>query len=350
MNTPLDEKHRLGHPLPKKIVLVRSLPGLGDFLCVIPALRALRTALPSTQITMIGLPTTFSWQQQFNRYINEWLEFPGFPGIPEVSFCSQRTISFLTEIQSFNFDLALQMHGNGTHINSFTMLLGAKQTAGFYPPNHSCPDRDRFLPYPEHESEVWRHLRLLKLLGISPQGEQLEFSISQTDWQDFYRLLSCYSLQNQPYICIHPGASTIHRRWSCGRFAKVADTLAAQGFRIVLTGTQAEAELTHTVTQLMRFPAINLAGKTALGTLAALLKKSCLLICNDTGISHLAAALQVNSVVIFTQSDPVRWAPLDRRRHKVVIDSEYNQDKSLVIHQVLKEAIDLLHQEQVYAT
>jgi ADP-heptose:LPS heptosyltransferase len=65
----------------------------------------------------------------------------------------------------------------------------------------------------------------------------------------------------------------------------------------------------------MHARAINLAGKTSLGSLAALLKKSRLLICNDTGTSHIAAGLKVPSVIITTGSDPYRWAPLNEELH-----------------------------------
>lgn len=343
MRAYLRADHRLGKFLPQKIVIVRSLPGLGDLLCAIPALRALRMALPEAQITLLGLRQTNALIQRFQNYFDDWLEFPGYPGIPEVPLSPHRIVSFLTEIQQSRFDLALQMHGNGSSINSFVMLLGAKLKAGFFQTGHYCPDRHRFLSYPDHEPEIWRHLQLMEFLGIPLQGDYLEFPLWQSDWQEFDAIDSVHHLRTGGYICIHPGASTPMRRWSYQYFAAVADALADQGFQIVLTGTSQELELAQAVAQTMHHSVINLVGQTNLGTIAVLLKQARLLICNDTGISHLAAALQVNSVVIFTQSDPQRWAPLDQQRHRIVTSQLPTPD------QVLTEAMDLL-QEVSYAS
>jgi ADP-heptose:LPS heptosyltransferase len=318
----LDSNHRLGNEPPRRVAIVRSLPGLGDLLCFVPALRALRTALPEAEIILIGLPSARSFVQRFNHYIDDLLEFPGYPGIPEVPLSPQAVVFFLTYAQQLKFDLALQMHGNGSCTNSFTLLLGAKLNAGFFSPGCSCPDPDYFLPYPEAEPEIWRHLRLLEFLGVPLCGDHLEFPILQSDRQALTAIAALDTLASRNYVCIHPGASVSSRRWSCQNFAEVADSLAAQGLQVVLTGNHAEAELTHGVAQAMRFPAIDLAGQTSLGAIAALLKNARLLICNDTGISHLAAALQVSSVVIFSNSDPQRWAPLNRQRHRVVQGSE----------------------------
>ncbi|MBD2460883.1 glycosyltransferase family 9 protein [Oscillatoria sp. FACHB-1407] len=354
---------------PQTIVVVRSLPGLGDLLCCVPAMRALRAAFPEAHIALIGLPWSQQFVQRFGHYFDEYLEFPGCPGIPEVPLEPQRIVQFLAQAQQRHFDLAFQLHGTGTYINNFVMLLGAKQAAGFFPKGQYCPDPQRFLPYPEHEPEVWRHLRLMEFLGVPLQGDHLDFPIHESDWQDWKAIATEYNLSPGDYICIHPGASVSARRWAPEQFALVADALAARGWQIVLTGTAAEVDLTRVVAEAMHGSAVNLAGKTHLGAIAALLSQSRLLVCNDTGVSHLAAALNVNSVVIFSNSDPHRWAPLNRQRHRVVVDA------ALIHHQmqwgsggtlqkaiaadfcfpanpamVLTQAMELLNQEVPYAS
>lgn len=292
-----------------RIAIVRALPRLGDLLCTVPAFRALRAAFPQAQITLIGLPWAHSFVERFSHYLNEFLEFPGYPGIPEVPPSVHKLPEFLLKAQEQHFDLVLQMHGNGIVSNSFTTLLGARIHAGFYLPEHYCPDPDYFLPYPDNEPEIWRHLRLMEFLGIPLQWDELEFPLRDEDFAALPHL-------PDKYVCIHPGASLPEKRWSLKSFAAVADAIAARGFQVVLTGTASEANLTQALTAMMRFQPIDLAGKTSLGTMAALLSKASLLVCNDTGVSHLAAALRVKSVVIFTNASLHRWAPLNREIHR----------------------------------
>ena len=175
-------KHRLGEPPPQRIAIVRSLRGLGDLLCAVPAWRSLRAALPSAQITLIGLPSTRPIVDRFAAYVNNFLEFPGYPGIPEVTPQLAKLPAFFASVQQQRFDLALQMHGSGIVSNPFTVLLGARVNAGFYLPGEYCPDADRFLPYPADEPEIWRHLRLMEFLGIPIKGTSLEFPWREEDF------------------------------------------------------------------------------------------------------------------------------------------------------------------------
>src|SRR5207302_232534 len=88
--------------------------------------------------------------------------------------------------------------------------------------------------------------------------------------------------------------------------------------RVVLTGSADERDLANVVSRAMDEPSINAAGRTDMGMLAALLSRARLVVCNDTGISHLAAALRVPRVIAGLGSDLNRWAPGNQRRHRVV--------------------------------
>jgi ADP-heptose:LPS heptosyltransferase len=121
------------------------------------------------------------------------------------------------------------------------------------------------------------------------------------------------------FVVIHPGAQLPSRRWSPVRFAQVADALADAGLQVVITGSAGEAELAHAVCTSMRHAAANLCGRTpSVWTLGALVERATLVVANDTGISHVAAALRTPSAIVASGSDVERWAPLDRACHRVL--------------------------------
>jgi ADP-heptose:LPS heptosyltransferase len=324
-----------------RVVVARALKGLGDFLCVVPALRALRAASPQAHITLLGLDSSRALVGRFAAYVDELLPFPGFPGIPEVQVNVTRLPAFFAQAQARKFDLALQMHGNGTYMNPFTEMLGASATAGYCAPGAYCPDPERFLVLDEAEHEVERWLRLLEHLGAPPRGRHLEFPVQQSDRDLLWHTPATAGLRGSRYVAIHAGATEIARRWSREGFAAVANYFSRNGLRVVLTGTREEADIATDVAARMRYPAVNLAGRTDLGAMAALLEEASLLISNDTGVSHLAAALRVPSVVLFLASDPRRWAPLDQDLH-CVVGRDGLQPDDISPHVVLHEAYRLL--------
>lgn len=300
----------------KRVAVFRALQ-VGDMLCAVPALRALRTAAPAAKIILIGLPWAFEFAHRFRHLVDDFVAFPGAPGLPEQPAAVDALEIFYRDMQARRFDLALQLHGDGGLTNAIVRSFGARNVAGFYRPEAPA-EGPLFVPYLERESEVRRLLRLVQGLGAPARGESLEFPISGAEWKELARLRSLYGLRPGEYVCIHPGARGVSRRWLPDRFAAVADALAMQGMRVVLTGTPEEQFITQAVTRAMHAGVINLCGQTPLGVLAALYAGARLLVCNDTGVSHLAAALCVPSVVVYTGSDPQRWAPLDAERHRAV--------------------------------
>lgn len=301
----------------EQIAILRALQ-LGDLLCAVPALRAIRQARPAARITLIGLP----WARDFVArlpYVDDFMEFPGFPGLPERRPDLSGLEAFLAEAQARRFDLAIQMHGSGILTNRLIGLLGARRCAGFLLRGQPNPDPQSFLPWPEDLPEIRRLLALTEHLGMPPCGEALELPILPGEAAAFAGLRAMLPLgERGGYACIHPGARLASRRWLPERFTLVADALATAGLGIVLTGTADEAPLLTAISRNMRRPAIDLAGQTTLGTLAALVAAADLVVCNDTGMSHIAAAVGTPSVVICSGADPLRWRPLDGQRHRVL--------------------------------
>lgn len=313
-----------------RIAVVRALHGLGDMLCAVPALTALRRANPDAHISLIGLPACRWMLERFGALIDALLPFPGFPGIPEQPPIPGALARFIGAARANPFDLAIQMHGCGTVSNAFTVLLGARTAAGLYDDETTGkPPSGRFFPYPRHGSEVHRCLHLTRALDCPSNDDGIPFPICDEDRSALSEHASLGALVDEPFVCLHTGARDPARRWPVRRFAAVGDTLAYEGYRIVLTGTAAERATADDVAAAMSRPSVNVAGETPLGIAAALLERAALLVTNDTGISHLAASVGTPSVIVFLAADPERWAPLDRTRHRPVVARRLTRGRSL---------------------
>ena len=304
---------------PRSIALVRLRTGLGDLLCSVPAVRALRARLPTAHIALITFAEMAPVVARQRPYVDELIAFPGWPGIPERPVDEAALPGFLARCAERRFDLAIQMYGARPAANELTQALGARRTAGFFTPGAwAPPDLDAFLPYPEHLHEIDRHLALIELLGARSAGRRLEFPVTTADEDEAAQVRGRHGV-DPGYVLVHPGATSASRRWPPEQFAAVADELAAEGLPIAVTGVRGEEAVTGAVVSAMRAPAADLCAETSLGGFAALLRGARLLICSDTGAAHLAAAMAVPAVVAFLSGDPVRWSHPGHRVARVEV-------------------------------
>ena len=316
---------------PNNTVAIFRALHLGDMLCAVPALRALRTALPATRITLVGLPWAEQFAARFSAYIDEFLSFPGHDAFPEQTVQHHRLANFYASMRARRFDMALQLHGSGEHSNFVTRAFGARAMAGYG--DDTSTGSDVFFPYPESGPEPLRLLQLLQLLGAASDNAELEFPITAADERELGASGLSAGLAAGSYICIHPGARVRDKCWHPARFAQVADMLASEfRLKVVLTGSASEAELTSAVAHHMRTSAIDAAAPISIGAMAALMSRARLLISNDTGVSHLAAGLGLDSVVIFSKADIRRWAPMNRKRHRSLWDPHGERVPDVIDH------------------
>jgi ADP-heptose:LPS heptosyltransferase len=304
----------------ERIAVLRALY-LGDLLCAIPALRVLRRRFPAAEITLIGLPWAEALVERL-PYIDRLLTFPGYPGLDEAAYCPERTQAFFTTARAQHYDLAIQMHGDGKASNGFVAELGADTSLGY---RHTADERLTVsLLYQDGEHEIVRWLRLIAALdgsaGLLPCPAAhlaTEFPLTRSDIASAAEFL--FVPPAFPLVGLHPGAKAKTRCWPAERFAALADTLIERyGADIVLTGSAAERQLTASVRRAMHHPALDLAGETDVGTFGAVIARLDLLVCNDTGAAHMAAAVGTQSVVLFGPGRPAQWGPLDRERHQVI--------------------------------
>lgn len=301
----------------RDIVIFRALQ-LGDMLCAVPALRALRRGYPDAHIALIGLPWSQSFVDRYAHLIDELIVFPGAMGFPEQHETDEHLQAFCNAMRDRRFDLAIQLHGSGGVANDIVERMGARSNAGFVQPMER---RDGvFIPWPEKLNEIERYTALMSALGIDAQDTALEIPLSPADIGERDMLIRAHAIDTERLVLVHAGAQLPSRRWPVERFAQVAQALSNDGCQVALTGSATESQLVASLAHCMTSKAIDLTGATTLGGLAALVQTARLVVCNDTGLSHVAAAMQTPSVVIASGSDTTRWAPLDHTLHRVLAD------------------------------
>ncbi|BBQ02667.1 LPS biosynthesis-related glycosyltransferase (plasmid) [Burkholderia sp. SFA1] len=302
----------------ERIVIFRALQ-LGDMLCAVPALRALRQAYPKAHIALAGLPWAVRFVERYAHLLDELIVFPGAIGFPEQEETDAHLPAFLSALRGRGFDIAIQLHGSGGVANDIVQGMGARLNAGFLKPNESMRE-GIFMPWPDDLPEPARYTALMERLGIEVRTLDLEIPLTKEEERECDALVDAFAIGLNKLILVHPGAQLPSRRWPVERFGEVARALSDAGWQVAVTGSAAEAPLTARVTRDAGEHAIDLAGRTSLGALTALVAKARLIVCNDTGLSHVAAAVRAPSVVIASGSDTRRWAPLDHARHRVLAD------------------------------
>jgi ADP-heptose:LPS heptosyltransferase len=157
--TPFLQRTRI-----ERVAVFRALR-LGDMLCAVPALRSLRMALPQAKITLVGLPWAAQFAERFERYIDDFVAFPGHPAFPEQTTRETALPGFYADMCNRGFNLALQLHGNGKISNSIVRQFGARVLAGLAIPGASAETNEVLVNYPQCGAEPARLLHLIAHLG-----------------------------------------------------------------------------------------------------------------------------------------------------------------------------------------
>ncbi|HWD71984.1 MAG TPA: glycosyltransferase family 9 protein [Actinomycetota bacterium] len=151
--------------------------------------------------------------------------------------------------------------------------------------------------------EVRRQLDLVASLGCAVDDERLRLRIPETASRRVAALLA--DLGPGPVVAVHPGASAPSRRWPAEHFAALSRRLSGTGrCRIVFTGSAGERDLVESVRSAMGAPSCSLAGSLDLAALAALLSRCDLLVANNTGPVHVAAAVGTPVLDLYALTNP----------------------------------------------
>jgi len=301
---------------PEKIerVVVRGVNWVGDAVMSVPALRELRRLFPRARLTLATRP----WAEGIFAgadFIDDLLVTRNSSGRPPAVFREAR------EWRARRFDLAVLFP------NSFAPALVAALArvparAG-YATQGRAPLLTHRVGVPGWRGgrhEVFYYLNLVAglermLYGVSTvetRTPDAGLRVTDASLREARHLLREHGARPaRPLVAICPGSTNSRaKRWPAERFAAVADMLTERaGAEVVLVGAAEELEISEEVARHMRARPVVLTGRTDLAQTAAVLRAADLLVTNDTGPAHIAAAVGCPVVVIFGPTNPQTTRP-----------------------------------------
>ncbi len=267
-----------------------------------------------------SLPTLAAIRERFPKAFIGWLVKQEWAGILEGHPCLDELLSFsfklssvwpmIREIRKRRFDLILDLQGLLR-----TGLLGyfsrAAVRIGFEAGRELSP---LFYTHRVKVDEnslhaVDRYLLIASALGAKTDIKRFDIPLTDKDRSEVQKMIGPVC-GDKPMIAIHVSARQEVKRWPIERFSQVADRIQQAGWGMpVFIGASDDVPIVAEVQKRMQTDSIDLAGQTSLKELAALLRVSRLLITNDSGPMHLAAAVGTPVVALFGPTDPRKIGP-----------------------------------------
>ena len=324
----------------RRILLIK-LSALGDVVHTIPVLHKLRRRYPAAQIDWL-VSSPLAELIRPHPAVNGVIEF-----VREEWSTPYRAAPFISsarlaaKLRGSEYDLALDLQGQ-LRSALLAFATGAPVRIGFGKPRadvwkastRTLPEEARkhawqgaregsWLAYTHHiplptldVHAVDRYLNVAPLLNLDDGPADFSFPIPPEAAARIEARMRDNNVGGADVVAMAPGTIWETKHWGGDKFAAVARHFLQKGFAVVLIGTRRERAVCAEVARLAP-GAVNLAGETTLGELAALIRRAAICVSNDTGPMHLAVALDRPVVSIFGPTDPL-WAGPYRHADAVV--------------------------------
>ncbi|WP_420147376.1 lipopolysaccharide heptosyltransferase II [Spirosoma sp.] len=293
-------------------ILCTRPDNLGDVLMTTPAFRALKESFPNCQLTLL----TSSAGAAIARlipYIDDIIIFD----VPWVKSDSQAPepsslVAIVDQLRQRQFDAAIVFTVQSQNPLPMAMLCYLAQiprVLGYCRENpyHLLTD---WVPDPEvlvaTRHEVVRQLDLVRAIGATTNQKKLSICLPSGARETSQQVLTELGVDlNKPWILLHAGVSEEKRRYPAEKFTEVSRQLIHdEDVQIILTGSRSEWAYSEQIRQWIGKGAYNLAGRLALPEFCGLIANAPLLVSNNTGPVHIAAAVGTPVVVVYAKTNP----------------------------------------------
>jgi len=297
--------------VPAKVFVIRR-GGLGDVLMATPLLRGLREHFQSARIYVLT-----SKQAVAGLLGSPWVD-----EILEVPNSKKDWLRLLQKLRKERIDAAFILHRFFAP-SLLPLLAGIPQRLGFDWKNHGFALTGS-VPFSPARSQTLQIAQLLTLLGKPAAGCEMEFTVSEDASRSARELLRGWGYDpTKSLVGIHPGggetagSSEPAKRWLPERFGQLADLLEQRGIQVVMLQGPGDEPFMEGVLKNRKERVLGIAAGLPLAAFAALMKECDLVVANDTGPMHLAAAQEVPVVAILGPTHPA-YAPPRGKMHKVI--------------------------------
>ncbi len=298
-----------------KKILVVSPNWIGDALMITPAIRTIKRHYPDAQCVVFAVP----------RAAEIFLRNPDVTRVivnEEESRPFWYYFGWIQMVGRDDFDAVFLFHRSRSRaIGMF--LAGIPLRIGF-----DSKGRGVFLthsiPMPQgvtHRMDLWQYL--LRQVGISGQVPAPVFRVGAAVREHVRAILEAQGIDmtrggKYRFAILNPGSNWPPRRWPVDRFAQLADFLASRmGVKVVISGAVRDRELAREIQKKSSTPLISMAGETSLEELGAMMELSQLVVSNDSGPMHLAAAVKAPLIALWGPTCPQITGP--RGEGKIVV-------------------------------
>jgi predicted lipopolysaccharide heptosyltransferase III len=296
-------------PVPS--LLLFKLRYIGDVLLTTPAIRALRRAYPSSEISMLVNKGTEDVLRH-NPHLTRVLTIDRRK-IERESLATRLRYEWemITRLRALRPTIAVDFD-SGERAAYLAFGSGAALRVGFHR-THGIRRLlyNRRITVGKGLHTVERNLALVEqALGVKRDETTLELPIGETERHSIAAWLERHNLLAGRYVVLHPGARYPHKRWPIEKWTQLAARLRERsGLQLVIVGGDAEQGAAQAIASGLTVPPFSLVGQTSVLELAALCQRAALFIGNDSGPSHIAAAVGTRVISLFGPTDPVVWRP-----------------------------------------
>jgi lipopolysaccharide heptosyltransferase II len=292
-----------------KLLCIR-LDNMGDVLMTTPAIRALKETVPRRTVTLLASPAGAAIARMVPE-VDRIVELNAPWAKHKATMTHRKLLAAAAMLFRQRFDAAVIFT---TYSQSplpaalLCYLAGIRRVLGYCRENPYSLISD-WIPDPEphelvrHETE--RQLNLAAATGACTTNARLSLQVPGKALAGARSKLACLGLDpSRPWCIMHPGASEEKRLFQPQRLTQAAAQLMREGWQVVLTGSPAEREYVGRMHHALNEQTVNAAGSLSVEELAAAITQARVLVSNNTGPVHMAAAAGTPVVVLYAQTNP----------------------------------------------